>query len=71
MKNVFRWLLFGAFVGLLVGWLLAQDQQRREAQAQAAAFSNDPEVLAIQKERERMLQVDRWVDDAEASDNDA
>jgi hypothetical protein len=44
MKNVFRWLLFGAFVGLLAGWLLAQEQQRREDEARSEAIANDPEI---------------------------
>jgi hypothetical protein len=64
MKNLFRAFLFGALFGIAVGWWLSEEKQRREAQAKSAAFSSDPEVLAIQKERERMLQVDRWVDDA-------
>lgn len=51
MKTLLRVFLFAFFAGIGVGWILAQAQQRREEQAAHDEFVNDPELIAIRKER--------------------
>ncbi|MBZ0281783.1 MAG: hypothetical protein K8L97_13675 [Anaerolineae bacterium] len=46
MKTVFRSLLFGALIGLVLGIILSEQRQKREAKAREDAFVNDPEIKA-------------------------
>jgi hypothetical protein len=52
MKTLLRVFLFAFFAGIGVGWTLAEAQRRREEQAARDAYANDPEVIALRRERE-------------------
>jgi Na+/glutamate symporter len=68
MKNLIRVLVVGLFAGTILGWWLAHEQQRREEEARSKAYANDPERLAIKKDRARTMQVDKWLEEFEDGD---
>jgi hypothetical protein len=68
MKNLIRVLLFGLFAGTLFGWWLAHEQQRREEAAEREAYANNPELVAVRAEIERLQKVDEWISGLEDSD---
>jgi uncharacterized protein YneF (UPF0154 family) len=54
MRNLLKGILFGLLVGVVVGWWLAEDSERRE-------FEHDPEIQKHMAESRRMHQTERWI----------
>jgi hypothetical protein len=65
MRNLLKGILFGLLIGAVVGWRMAEDKQRREKEAARQAYLNDPEVIALRKERALERQIDQVFDDME------
>jgi hypothetical protein len=65
MKNLLRTFLLGILLGVLIGWRLAEQKQQRDEQARAEAFNNDPEIIALRKERARDRLTDAWLSEWE------
>jgi hypothetical protein len=65
MMKFLRHDLLLLFTGLVLGWWLAHEQTGREEEARSKAYANDPERLAIKKDRTRTMQVDKWLEEFE------
>jgi predicted negative regulator of RcsB-dependent stress response len=65
MSNILKGILIGLIGGLILGWMLAEDKQRRQQQAASDAYANDPELVAIRKERKLEKQMNAILDSME------
>ncbi len=65
MKITLKVVLLILGIGFVIGWWMAQEQQRQKEKVESEAYANDPELVAIRKERARENQIDRWLDDME------
>jgi hypothetical protein len=54
--SVFKGILLGLLVGIVVGWWMAEDAERRE-------FENDAEIQAHIAESERMRTMARLINE--------
>lgn len=70
MKTLLRLFLFAFFTGIGIGWILAETQRRREEQVAHDAFVNDPELVAIRKERALDRQLFELMPDVLMGDDD-
>lgn len=63
MKNTITSLLFGALIGLVLGIVLSEQRQKREEKAREEAFINDPEIKELNAHRERMIVMEKLIND--------
>lgn len=65
MANLIRGLVVGTVIGIFIGWLLREQEQERRASALEAKVENDPELVALRKERALEKQIEQALDDLE------
>jgi len=65
MKNLLRGLLIGVVLGGLIGWMLRGKKQDLNAKSFEDEVENDPELIALRKERELEKQIEQALDDLE------
>jgi hypothetical protein len=54
--------------GALVGWWLAHEQARRKEASEREAYANNPELVAVRAEIERLQKVEGWISDLNDKD---
>jgi hypothetical protein len=69
MNKLIRVFLLGLLVGIVTGWLMAEQKQAREAQADREAYQNDPELVAVRKEIALERQLMEVMDNLEDRDD--
>lgn len=65
MKNLLRGLVIGAVLGVVIGWMLRDKKQDLNAKSFEDEVENDPELIALRKERELEKQIEQALDDLE------
>lgn len=65
MKNLLRGVVIGIVLGSLIGWMLRGKKQDLNAKSFEDEVENDPELIALRKERELEKQIENALDDLE------
>lgn len=65
MVSFIRGLVIGVVLGGLIGWMLRGKKQDLNTKSFEDEVENDPELIALRKERELEKQIENALDDLE------